>query len=62
MTVTKTTTATEGCDLVLTRIIDASREKGFEVWTRPELVKEWFAHAPCTTPVVERTNVLPAPV
>jgi uncharacterized protein YndB with AHSA1/START domain len=50
---TKTTTATEGRDLVLTRIIDAPREKVFRAWTTPELLKQWFAPRPWTTPAAE---------
>lgn len=49
----KTTTATEGRDLVLTRVIDAPREKVFKAWTDPELLKQWFAPLPWTTPQVE---------
>ncbi|MBF9232418.1 SRPBCC family protein [Microvirga alba] len=40
-------------ELVLTRIIDAPREKVFRVWTDPELLKQWFAPRPYTTPVAE---------
>lgn len=40
-------------ELVLTRIIDASPEKVFRAWTEPELLKQWFAPLPFTTPVVE---------
>jgi uncharacterized protein YndB with AHSA1/START domain len=40
-------------ELVLTRIIDAPREKVFRAWTEPELLKQWFAPQPYTTPVVE---------
>ena len=53
MSASKTTTATEGNDLVLTRIIDAPRETVFKAWTDPKLLKQWFAPAPWTTPVVE---------
>ena len=49
----KTTTSAQGNDLVLTRIIDAPREKVFSAWTEPELLKQWFAPLPWTTPVVE---------
>jgi uncharacterized protein YndB with AHSA1/START domain len=40
-------------DLVLTRLIDAPREKLFRAWTDPELLKQWFAPLPYTTPVAE---------
>ena len=52
-TPSKTTTATEGRDLVLMRVIDAPREKLFKAWTDPELLKQWFAPLPWTTPRVE---------
>jgi uncharacterized protein YndB with AHSA1/START domain len=53
MTAKNTTTFTEGRDLILTRVIDAPREKVFRAWTEPELLKQWFAPLPWTTPVVE---------
>ena len=40
-------------ELVLTRLIDAPREKLFRCWTEPELIKRWFAPAPVTTPIAE---------
>ena len=40
-------------ELVLTRIINAPREKVFRAWTDPQLLKQWFAPAPWTTPVAE---------
>jgi uncharacterized protein YndB with AHSA1/START domain len=40
-------------ELVLTRIIDAPREKLFRAWTDPELLKQWFAPLPYTTPHAE---------
>src|SRR5919202_6672298 len=40
-------------ELVLTRIIDAPRDKLYRAWTEPELLKQWFAPAPFTTPVAE---------
>ena len=40
-------------ELVLTRLIDAPREKLWRAWTDPELLKQWFAPKPWTTPVVE---------
>ena len=53
MTTGKTTTSAEGNDLILTRVIDAPRERVFAAWTDPALLKQWFAPAPWTTPVVE---------
>jgi uncharacterized protein YndB with AHSA1/START domain len=40
-------------ELVLTRVIDAPREKLFRAWTEPELLKRWFAPLPYTTPAAE---------
>ncbi len=40
-------------ELVLTRLIDAPREKLYRAWTDPELLKQWFAPLPYTTPVAE---------
>lgn len=40
-------------ELVITRLIDAPREKLFRAWTEPELLKQWFAPQPLTTPIVE---------
>jgi uncharacterized protein YndB with AHSA1/START domain len=57
-TVPKTTTSVEGRALILTRVIDAPPEKVFAAWTRPELLKQWFAPMPWTTPKVE-TDVRP---
>ena len=45
-------------DLVLTRIINAPPEKVFRAWTESELLKQWFAPLPYTTPVAE-TDVRP---
>lgn len=45
-------------ELVLTRIIDAPREKLFRAWTEPELLKQWFTPAPWKTIHVE-TDVRP---
>ncbi len=50
---TKTNTFTEGRDLLLIRTIHAPREKVFNAWTDPALLKKWFAPQPWTTPVVE---------
>jgi len=53
MTTTKTTTTTEGRDLVLNRVIDAPPERVFAAWINPSLLKQWFAPLPWTTPVAE---------
>jgi len=56
--VTETATASSDRELVLTRIINAPREKVYDAWTQPELMKQWFTPRPWTTPVVE-TDVRP---
>jgi uncharacterized protein YndB with AHSA1/START domain len=53
MTATLEATPTSDRELVLTRIIDAPREKLFRAWTDPELLKQWFAPLPYTTPHAE---------
>jgi uncharacterized protein YndB with AHSA1/START domain len=53
VTTNKTITSAEGRDLILSRIIDAPREKVFKAWTDPALLKQWFAPRPWTTPIVE---------
>jgi uncharacterized protein YndB with AHSA1/START domain len=40
-------------ELMLTRLIDAPREKVYRAWTDPSLLKQWFAPLPYTTPVAE---------
>jgi uncharacterized protein YndB with AHSA1/START domain len=40
-------------ELSLSRIIDAPRDKVFKAWTDPELLKQWFAPLPWTTPHAE---------
>jgi uncharacterized protein YndB with AHSA1/START domain len=40
-------------ELNLTRIIDAPPDKVYRAWTEPELMKQWFAPLPFTTPMVE---------
>jgi uncharacterized protein YndB with AHSA1/START domain len=40
-------------ELVLTRLIDAPREILYRAWTEPELLKQWFAPLPYTTPRAE---------
>ena len=41
-------TENPGHELVLTRLIDAPREKLFRCWTEPALMKQWFAPLPWT--------------
>ena len=43
----------EDRELVLTRLIDVPRENLYRAWTEPELLKQWFAPLPYTTPVAE---------
>ncbi len=40
-------------DLVLTRQIDAAPSEVYRAWTNPDLLKQWFAPAPWTTPEAE---------
>ena len=46
-------TPTSDRELVLSRLIDAPREKLYRAWTEPKLLKEWFAPLPYTTPAAE---------
>jgi uncharacterized protein YndB with AHSA1/START domain len=48
-----TPSPTSDRELVLTRLMDAPREKVFRAWTDPQLLKQWFAPAPYITPVAE---------
>lgn len=45
-------------ELILQRTLNAPREKVYRAWTDPELLKQWFAPKPFTTPVAE-LNVHP---
>jgi uncharacterized protein YndB with AHSA1/START domain len=45
-------------ELVLTLLLDAPRAAIYRCWTEPELMKQWFAPKPYTTPYVE-TDVRP---
>lgn len=45
-------------ELVLSRLINAPREKVFRAWTNPELLKQWFVPRPWTVAHVE-TDVRP---
>lgn len=40
-------------DLVLTRLIDAAPSAVYAAWTQPDLLRQWFAPAPYTTPKAE---------
>jgi uncharacterized protein YndB with AHSA1/START domain len=53
MTVKAEAAPTADRELVLTRVIDAPRAKLYKAWTDPELLKQWFAPKPYTTPVAE---------
>jgi uncharacterized protein YndB with AHSA1/START domain len=53
MTSTATPAPASDRELVLTRIINAPREKLFRAWTEPQLRKQWFAPLPFTTPIAE---------
>ena len=43
----------ESNELVLDRLLDAPRDKVFRCWTDPELIKQWFAPKPHTTPIAK---------
>lgn len=58
MTATAETPNSHDRELVLTRVIDVPRHKLFRCWTEPELLKQWFAPKPYTTPVA-RIDVRP---
>jgi uncharacterized protein YndB with AHSA1/START domain len=45
-------------ELVLELVLDAPKEKLYRGWTEPELMKQWFAPKPWTTPHVQ-TDVRP---
>jgi uncharacterized protein YndB with AHSA1/START domain len=40
-------------EMTLTRLLDAPADKLFRCWTTPDLIKQWFAPKPYTTPVAE---------
>jgi len=52
-TTTAATAPTSDRELVLTRLINAPREKLYRAWTNADLLKQWFAPLPYTTPVAE---------
>jgi uncharacterized protein YndB with AHSA1/START domain len=53
MTTTAKAATTSDRELVLSRIINAPREKVFKAWTDPQLLKQWLAPLPWTTPTAE---------
>jgi uncharacterized protein YndB with AHSA1/START domain len=46
-------TFSEGRDLILQRKVAAPAARVYRAWTDPEILKQWFAPAPWTTPVAE---------
>jgi uncharacterized protein YndB with AHSA1/START domain len=53
MTTAADATPASDRELVLTRLIDAPRAAVYRAWTEPELLKQWFAPLPWTTPHAE---------
>jgi uncharacterized protein YndB with AHSA1/START domain len=55
MTATTVPNATPANDreLVLNRLLDAPRDKVYQCWTTPALVKQWFAPKPWAVPSAE---------
>lgn len=47
------TTSDRELVIVIARVIAAPPERIFKAWTDPELLKQWFAPLPYTTPVAE---------
>lgn len=47
------TAAGDPRELVLTRLFDASPDKLYRAWTEPQLLRQFFAPLPWTTPVAE---------
>lgn len=48
-----TSTPVSDRELVLSRLIDAPREKVYRAWTDAEILKQWFAPKPWSTPHAE---------
>jgi uncharacterized protein YndB with AHSA1/START domain len=53
MTTALDATPSSDRELVLARLFDAPRVKVFRAWTEPELLKQWWAPLPWTTPHAE---------
>ncbi len=45
--------STIASELILNRLLDAPADKLFRCWTTPDLLKQWFAPKPYTTPIAE---------
>lgn len=48
-----TSTPVSDRELVLSRLIDAPREKVYRAWTDAEILRQWFAPKPWSTPHAE---------
>jgi uncharacterized protein YndB with AHSA1/START domain len=46
-------TPTDSRELSLTRLLKAPPERVYAAWTQPDLLRQWFAPRPWTTPVAE---------
>lgn len=53
MTTPEAANDTADRELVLTRLLDAPAAKVYRAWTDPELIKQWFAPKPWSTPSAE---------
>jgi uncharacterized protein YndB with AHSA1/START domain len=53
MTASSTIEPATDRELVLRRTLNAPRKSVFRAWTEPELLKQWFAPLPWTTPKAE---------
>ena len=53
MTEGRTQNASAEHELVLTRLMDVSKEKLYRCWTDPALLKQWFSPKPWTVSVAE---------
>jgi uncharacterized protein YndB with AHSA1/START domain len=51
---------TESRELILTRLIDAPREKVFRCWTEPGLITQWFHAATVEDPRTPKPICAPA--
>jgi uncharacterized protein YndB with AHSA1/START domain len=50
---TPTTTSIKDRELMITRMIDAPREKVYAAWTKPKLLQQWFAPKPWVVSTVK---------